>query len=249
MKNNTSVTLGVRLEKARIMDTTVSSLKQFEKNEAEAIADMRAQYVLCQQLLEQQSVLNTSKLHSVALRKDGFTYSDEENMMYLLTDISNYLRGKRTISKISKKEVYKIIRKIRGTKTKKKNHTPKNDISTLGAMASNTDDGYVKNKTLGYGNKLANFKRILVILASFGPVYKPGNKKIQIEKLQSFHNRLEKQNRTVVISKKDFKEIENQSIVQGQLLMAYCSDLKYLLRSETRNNPLAFDPVKSIRFV
>ncbi|MCV6629831.1 MAG: hypothetical protein OIF50_08225 [Flavobacteriaceae bacterium] len=247
MSASASVKLGVRLDKARIMDTHVATLSKIKKTELVTIEAMQKQFALCLEIMEQLTEKESSKKANVNIRQEGFNYSDEENMMVLLTDIRNYIMGKRAITKTRKQDILKLIRKIRGTRILKKPATSSNPIAIAGSTAE--EASYYNNKTLGYGNKLANFKRIIVILAILGPTYTPPNEKIQLTALQKFYERLEKQSRTVVISKKDHGSIRRQSIVQGRILMEYCSDLKLIIKSTYRDNSPEFAPVKSIRFV
>lgn len=245
MNLNKSVKLGVRLDKARIMETHVNTLSKIKKTEPEAIEIMQKQFALCLNLMEQLTEKQSSKVSHVAVRKEGFNYSDAENMMLLLTDIRNYVRGKRKIPKNRKQEIFKIIRKIRGSRITKQQ--PK--LDAVGNVLPEKETVVVNYKTLGYGNKLANFKRILVLLAALGPVYTPPSEKIQLVALQKFYEKLEKQSRTVVLQKTDHGSIAQQTTQQGLLLMMYCSDLKHIIRSTYRANSPEFAPIKSIRFV
>lgn len=245
---NASKRLEVRLEKARVLDAHIATLKKFQKSEPDAIATMQAQFQKCLTIWESMASVEAKKEKEVSLRQEEYYYSDVENLMLKLTDINRYLMGKRNIPKATKQSIAKIIRSIRGTrKTKKKQ--PTDNLGTLAANTAKQQDTFYYKNSHGFGNKLANFKQIIVILAELGPLYAPGSKVIQIVSLQQFYERLELKNRLVNGKKNEFTILQEDSGTEGKLLMLYCKDVKNLIQSEFRSKSNEFAPISHIRFV
>lgn len=250
MKNKYSQRLANRIEKARQLDAHIAGCSMLLKNQMDAVNDMRMQLELCETLLLDYTTKEKLKLAETLERYTLYNRA-EDGMLKRLTLIYRHIIANKNVDETTKKLVMRYMRIIRGHNNSKSNVT----LSTAQAptmvqtvTAADLEKDPVQH-TGGYGAKIGYFYRLLAVLEHLGDVYTPGNKLAKLDALKKLYTKLEKMNRSVVVTKDAYDHLQRSTKRNGKLLMAYCYSIKNHLAAEYGYHAPEHAQVRSVPYI
>lgn len=229
--STTERSFGSRIEKARKLETFISSFENFQPASGEfSIADLNAAINFAERLNPEVATTLFNYRQAVALRRDLYIKSPL-SIKKIVTPINAFQRAKFGRTSANFLATQALIAKIRGVKLKASTKLDKDTHSV---------------SQQSYGSILLNFQNLINDLEALGNLYDPANQQIMISYLTNLKNQAETANEEVTTAYGILIPKQDQRLAAFNTLSEKAQRIKDFVKSQYGINSSEYKLVKGL---